>query len=338
MRRRRNVYQSTPWQSVGNTLSMITIKRIWSRRRRRAYHWHCRIKGGLAKDKLDKMTTYVMPKNLAASSKWALKNLKDWHSDYKSRYPDMCPQEILTPYCSKENLNKWLSTFAVETRNHQGKPYPPKTIYSLLCGILREMRNTNPHYPNFLNKEDSEFSTFHTTLDNLFKSLRNDGFGSSSLGTEGISSEEEDMLCKSGVINLKTPKGLPRAAFYICGKCFCLRGGSEHRNLTLSHFQRLDKPDRYVYQERVSKNKPGGFKQLQMEHKVVSIVANQSAGDRCPVFVLDLYISKLPDKAKCIVHHFLRYPKILMILGLHLLQLAKILWQTWSKRCVRKLG
>ena len=317
---------------------MITIKRIWSRRRRRAYHWHCRIKGGLAKDKLDKMTTYVMPKNLAASSKWALKNLKDWHSDYKSRYPDMCPQEILTPYCSKENLNKWLSTFAVETRNHQGKPYPPKTIYSLLCGILHEMRNTNPHYPNFLNKEDSEFSTFHTTLDNLFKSLRNDGFGSSSLGTEGISSEEEDMLCKSGVINLKTPKGLPRAAFYICGKCFCLRGGSEHRNLTLSHFQRLDKPDRYVYQERVSKNKPGGFKQLQMEHKVVSIVANQSAGDRCPVFVLDLYISKLPDKAKCIVHHFLRYPKILMILGLHLLQLAKILWQTWSKRCVRKLG
>ena len=61
--------------------------------------------GNVSKDKLDKMTTYVMPKNSAASSKWALKNLKDWHGD---RYPDLCPQKILTPYCSKENINKWL--------------------------------------------------------------------------------------------------------------------------------------------------------------------------------------------------------------------------------------
>ena len=128
--------------------------------------------GNVSIDKLDKMTTYVMPKNSAASSEWALENLKEWCSGYNSRYHDMCPQEILIPYCSKENLNKWLSTFAVKTRNHQGKPYPPKTIYSYLCGILHEMRNTNP----VLNKEDSEISTFHTTLDNLLKSLRNDGF------------------------------------------------------------------------------------------------------------------------------------------------------------------
>ena len=73
--------------------------------------------GNVSKHKLDKMTMYVMPKNSAASSKWALKTLKDWHSDYNSRYPEMCPQEILTPYCSKENLNKWLSTFAKHTLN-----------------------------------------------------------------------------------------------------------------------------------------------------------------------------------------------------------------------------
>ena len=30
------------------------------------------------RDKLDKMAEYVMPKNSAASSKWALKNLTDW--------------------------------------------------------------------------------------------------------------------------------------------------------------------------------------------------------------------------------------------------------------------
>ena len=73
--------------------------------------------GNVSKDKLDKITAYVMPKNAAASSKWALKNLKDWHSDYNRRYPEMCTQEILTLYCSKENLNKWLSTFAVKTKH-----------------------------------------------------------------------------------------------------------------------------------------------------------------------------------------------------------------------------
>ena len=132
----------------------------------------------------------------------------------------------------------------------------------------------------------------------LWTIFLSDGIGSSSSKTEGISSEEEDMLWKSGVINLKTPKGLLRAAFFVCGKCFCLRGGSEHRNLTLSHFQRLYKPDRYVYRERASKNKQGGLRHLRMEHKVVSIVSDQSAGDRCPLFILDLYISKLPEKAK----------------------------------------
>ena len=35
-----------------------------------------------------------------------------------------------------------------------------------------------------------------------------------------------------------------------------------------------------------------------MEHKVIKIAANQKVKERCPVYLLDLYFSKLPVKAK----------------------------------------
>ncbi len=78
------------------------------------------------------------------------------------------------------------------------------------------------------------------------------------------------------------------------GKCFCLRGGQEHRVLALSQLQRLESPDRYVYKEKSSKNRQGGIAQLKLEHKTVPIFSNSEAGVRCPVHLIDKYISKLP--------------------------------------------
>lgn len=37
---------------------------------------------------------------------------------------------------------------------------------------------------------------------------------------------------------------------------------------------------------------------MRVDHKVVSIIANLSVKERCPVYLLDLYISKLPKQAK----------------------------------------
>ena len=99
-------------------------------------------------------------------------------------------------------------------------------------------------------------------------------------------------------MNVTTPKGLLRAAFFVCGKCFCLRGGEEHRALGLSQLQRLKNPNRYVYVENSSKNRPGGLNQMKLSHKSGTIVASDSSGDKCPVFILDMYISKLPAAAR----------------------------------------
>ena len=83
--------------------------------------------------------------------------------------------------------------------------------------------------------------------------------------------------------------------FHLVGKAFCLHGGAEQRNLKLSQFERCDS---YVYHENTSKNRNGSFKQLHVKKKVVPIYSCPQAGDRCPVYLLDKYISKLPEEAK----------------------------------------
>jgi len=84
--------------------------------------------------------------------------------------------------------------------------------------------------------------------------------------------------------------------FYV-GKVCCLRGGEEQRNLKPSQFKCLTNPDRYIYNEHGSKNRNGGFFQLDVDNKSVSIFRNEEAGERCLVFLLDTYLKRLPQGA-----------------------------------------
>ena len=201
------------------------------------------------------------------------------------------------PKCSAELLDKWLPVYVMETRNKSGDPYPPKTIYSLLTGILRHMTTENPSYPNFLEKKPA-FVNLHRSLDNVFKKLREEGVGADAKHTATITIEEENLLWSKGVLNTTTPRGLLRAVFFYNGKNFVLHGGQEHRNLQISQLSRLYCPDRYVYMENSSKNRAGGLAQLRLEHKTVPIYSVPSAGERCHVRLLDLYLSKLSASAK----------------------------------------
>ena len=103
--------------------------------------------------------------------------------------------------------------------------------------------------------------------------LCSDGVGAQSAHTETISSSEENELWASGVLNVDSLKGLLRCVFYFNGKCFCLRGGQEHRDFGISQLQRLYKPDRYMYSEKGSKNRPGEINQTRLDHKSVTVVA-----------------------------------------------------------------
>ena len=79
-----------------------------------------------------------------------------------------------------------------------------------------------------------------------------------------------------------------------------LRRGAEHRELKFSQLTRDFSSDgllRFTYTENRSKNRCGGFNQLDIENKVVKQFQDLRAGDRCHTYLLHLYISKVPDKA-----------------------------------------
>ena len=87
-----------------------------------------------------------------------------------------------------------------------------------------------------------------------------------------------------------------------------LRGGEEHRQLKISQLLFADdvvdtsNPRTTIswvkYVEHGSKNRPGGRHQLNLENKVVVQYAQAQLGERCHVYLLKLYLSKLP---KCAV-------------------------------------
>ena len=58
-----------------------------------------------------------MPKNTSANTCWAIRNLTDWfaahHGDATN--DDLCPEEVLSPYCTADLLNGWLCVFISET-------------------------------------------------------------------------------------------------------------------------------------------------------------------------------------------------------------------------------
>ena len=159
------------------------------------------------------------------------------------------------------------------------------------------MRDGNTETPNFLDKKDRRFSVLHKALDSLFRDRRTQNIGTSVKHAEDFTKEEEGVLWRSGVLGTVTPKSLLNAVFYLNGKSFCLRGGEEHRRLTISQIVREYSPDRYIYTEAGSKNKKGTFTERHISNKIVPIYAVAEAGERCHVHILDLYLSKIPKEA-----------------------------------------
>ena len=101
----------------------------------------------------------------------------------------------------------------------------------------------------------------------------------------------------SGALSIKAPLNLQRAVFFYVGKIFCVCGGQEQRSLTPSQFVRSEEPDCYTYVEHGSKNRSGRPSQLRVENKTVPVYSVLDKVPQCLVFLLDLYLAKLPKYA-----------------------------------------
>jgi len=248
-----------------------------------------------SKDEIQQLENKFVPPKTQASTKWAITVFNSWVTNHnQTDGVEKCPLDLLTVQ-DPIALNYWLKRFAIEARKMNGETYPPKTLYMLFSGLLRYMRSINPECPNILSKECHLFNGLHNTLDGLFRKLRAEGVGSSSKNAEPFTKDEENCLWKQGTVGIHSPNSLLNAIFFYNGKGCCLRGGEEHRNLKLSQFQKID--NGYIYTENTSKNRSGSFKLLHLENKKVTIMRNDTAGQRCHAYLLDQYIKRLPPQA-----------------------------------------
>ena len=121
---------------------------------------------------------------------------------------------------------------------------------------------------------------------------------------EPFSIEEEDELWKNGFLGNSSPQVLLDTMVFLCGMCFALRSGQEHRNLQFSQIELVEPQDSdstpyLVYYENISKNNTGGIAQRKRDPKLVKHHANNINPSRCFVRLYKEYINHCPEARKC---------------------------------------
>ena len=137
-------------------------------------------------DKEDLEKKFV-PKNTAASAKWALVNFNAWRQSRNKCFSGNPEKQVPGNFSEGTDdpaaLCKRLTLYVAETRKQDGSEYPPKTLYSLLTGLLRHSHAQNPNCPSFPNNRDHRFDALHNAVDNVFRKLHQTGVGSETKST-----------------------------------------------------------------------------------------------------------------------------------------------------------
>ena len=262
----------------------------------------------LSSKQIEYLSTKIVPKKNADSTKWAVRIFTDWVRE-RNGCPSAlleCPADLFdyikvtdgsTGYqygYPLSTLDFWLAAFVTEVCKADGGFYSPASLNSILAGLFRHMKEKfGPNTSNFLSKTDAQFCMFKNALDRQLRFLRESGVGVERKRASIITSEDEEKLWTTGVLGTHNPTALLNAVFYLNGKSFCLRGVSEHYNLRFSQVVRKTNPDN-IYVEHGSKNRNGGIEDYKLESKCVTIVSSEEGSDRDHVFILDKYFSKVP--------------------------------------------
>ena len=163
--------------------------------------------------------------NTAQSTGWAYRTYQCWARQRNQRCQNQCPIDLFNKTCPPDIICNVLQKFVTEARREDGSPYPPKTLYQLLCGLLRHSRGMQENPPNFLDQKDVRFKKLHGTCDCVFQGLHEDGVGTAKKSAEIISEENENQLWEMGTLNVTTPHGLQNAVFFYIGSVLLERRG-----------------------------------------------------------------------------------------------------------------
>lgn len=239
-----------------------------------------------------------VPVKTKMNTNWAI---NVWNSWAKER---VCVEEAEKDHelCNNfvdmkvEAMVFWLPKFVIEVRKEDTTQYPPDSIYSLICGLQRCLKNNDRAEISIFS--DSMFARFRQVLDAQMKQLRSTG-KFNKVSADIVTEAMEDKLWELGLLGDHTPQALSDTLLFYIGMFFALRGGEEHRKLRHDPCQIVLHESTtgrsyLTYTEDTSKTNQGGLLQKDRVPKKVTHFANEECPKRCLVQIFKTYNSRCP--------------------------------------------
>ena len=109
-------------------------------------------------------------------------------------------QPFSTSFCklTVSEMDFWLSMFILEVHKKNGDPYPPNTLYQLICGLQRQLREHGHADIKLL--DNPSLHGFRSTLDGEMKCLNGTSNYSMKKQAQPITLEQENHLWELGLL------------------------------------------------------------------------------------------------------------------------------------------
>lgn len=167
--------------------------------------------------------------NTKSNTKWSLNVFEKWRESRSERVPDF-------HLMNSKEMSFWLEQFVVEVKKLDGTEYPSKSIYLILCGLHRHLRDNGIYDKNFLDEKNVYFARFRKVLNARMRTLNEKGLGLTVKRADPILPEQEDKLWEKRVFGQGSGEQLQLTIFFYVCKLFGLRTREDHHLLNVDQF------------------------------------------------------------------------------------------------------
>ena len=256
----------------------------------------------LRKTQLKKRTEAKMMWGMQAYCEWRMTKLGDPETfDVRILRADL---NDVTKLCVSDFEYSMCKFLAEVVKVKDGQEYPGRTLYQFCVAIQKYLFSKGLKWKLI---DGDQFENLRNVLDNLIKERAAKQIGTTVRRAELISQKHETIMWEKGILGEATPTQLRETVLFLIGIHIGLRPGDEHYNLRrdsdtnpsqLSFKRNEDGLRCLVYTEDcITKTNDGGLKSMKKERKVVWVYPSQNKV-RCPVRLIDKYISLLPPVRK----------------------------------------
>ncbi|XP_072779433.1 activating transcription factor 7-interacting protein 1 isoform X7 [Taeniopygia guttata] len=231
-------------------------------------------------------------KNTHKQTGWAANLLKQWLAKNGKD-----PSFELVPV---SELNDILREFYYTIRNHDGNTYSVASYKSMRAGLNRHLKMP-PYNRQICLMKDKEFASANMVFMSVLKMLRMQGKDETHHHPP-IAAEDLRKIKQSGVLGLHSPLALVNKVWFDLQLHFAKRGREILRDLA---------PDAFVVEKDKNGRRyamfryPGKGKNGEDPQKMGKMY-DMPGDPNCPVFSLELYLSKLPPEPPAFYLHPLK--------------------------------